>query len=96
MQFVRRAHILQALVGHVDCRVMGSHGLSGHYHTLGDFQAQFARMAPRMQGPISLDLVSLILSGRLAVVELLAHCLQKNGDPYPQTHCWVLRYNERA
>ena len=77
----------------VDCRVMGSHALSGHYHTLTDFQARFARMSPRMEGPITLDLTSLIVSGHQAVVELLAHCTQKNGDPYPQTHCWILRYN---
>ena len=80
----------------VDCRIMGSHGLSGHYHTLADFRAQFGRMAPRMQGPITLQLNNLIVSGQQAVVELLANCTQKNGDPYPQTHCWVLRYDSNG
>ena len=78
----------------VDCRIMGTHSLSGHYHTLSDFRAQFARMAPRMQPGISMELTGLTVSGRTAVVELLAKCTQMNGDPYPQTHCWVLRYDE--
>ena len=78
----------------VDCRVMGSHQLSGHYRTLADYRKQFGRMAPRMQGAITMELTGLIVSGRQAVVELLASCKQANGDPYPQTHCWVLTYDE--
>lgn len=78
----------------VDCRVMGTHSLSGHYLTLADFRTQFGRMAPRMQGPISMELTGLTVSGRRAVVELSANCTQANGDPYPQTHCWVLMYDD--
>ena len=73
---------------------MGSHPLSGHYHTLDDFRKQFGRMAPRMEGPITMELTGLVVSGRQAVVELLASCMQKNGQPYPQTHCWLLWYDD--
>lgn len=80
----------------VHCRIMGTHGLSGDYRSLDAFRQQFARMAPRMDGPITLDLSSVLVSGREAVVEMLAHCRQKNGEPYPQTHCWVMRYDDQG
>ena len=78
----------------VDWTVMGSHALSGHYHSLQHFQSStFARLNPRMRSPLALKLTNVIVSGRQAAVELSADGVQRSGKPFPNKYCWVVQYD---
>ena len=90
------ATFFRGFVADVDCRIMGSHVEAGHFHSVTEWQSQPYRARPRLTGAVTFDIVSCIVSGRRAVVELQEHATLMNGKPFDNQHCWVLRYNDRG
>ena len=82
----------------VHWHVMGSIAVSGDYHSLGEFQAKaFNRVGARLDGRMTLALTSCFVSGRQAAVEMTVDVdsvKQKNGKPFPNTHCWIVQYDD--
>ena len=83
----------------VHWHVMGSiPTLSAEYRSLNEFQTKaFNRVGARLDGRMTLTLTNCIVSGQQAVIEMAVDadsCKQKNGQPLPNTHCWVVHYDD--
>ena len=78
----------------VSWRVTGTDNpLSGHYHSKTEFtKATFARLGKVMEGPMKLQLQSVLVEGDVAAVELKADATAKNGLPFKNEYCWVCRF----
>ena len=81
----------------VQWKLMGTADISGDYHSLDEFNRAFNRVRARLDGNMTLTLVSCLVSGQEAAVQMVSDVgtvKQKNGKPFSNTHCWVVRYDD--
>jgi hypothetical protein len=79
----------------VDWTVMGTHPLAGHYTSKSELIARtFARIERIMKGGIVLKVNHVIVSGDEAAVEMESLSVARNGRPFNNTYCWVVRFLE--
>ena len=79
----------------VDWTVMGTHPLAGHYTSKSELIARtFARIERIMKGGIVLKVNHVIVSGDEAAVEMESLSVARNGRPFNNTYCWVVRFFE--
>ena len=77
----------------VDWTVMGTHPLAGRYPTKAAFRvATFARLAKVLPGGAQLNVTHLIVSGDIAVAELISRATAQNGMRFDNHYCWVVRF----
>ena len=74
-------------------------GLSAEYVSLDDFiKRGFSQVGGRLVGHQTFTLNHCMVSGQRATVELTVDVdsvKQKNGKPFPNTHCWVVHYDQQ-
>ena len=73
--------------------VMGTHPLAGVYKSKEDFlKNDFERLAKVLKGEGIMKIDHTFVSGNIAVVEMTQTSTALNGKPYPNAHCWVVRF----
>ena len=84
----------------VHWRIMGSMDLSGDYYSLDEYMSTaFRPVSARLEGHMMLTLTHCLVSGRRAAVEMevdVDSVKQKNGQPLPNTHCWICEYDDNG
>ena len=84
------AHVAQT----VDWTVMGTHPLAGRYLSKDAFRAAtFSKLGKVLPGGAQLRITSVIVSGDTAVVELASGATARNGMPFHNRYCWVVRFD---
>jgi len=79
----------------VEWTVMGTHPLSGFYRDKQSFvQHTFARLNRVMVDRVKLRVDHIFTSGDMAVVEMTSHATAKNGKPFRNRYCWVVRFHQ--
>ena len=79
----------------VDWTVMGTHPLAGHYTSKSELiERTFARIERIMKEGIVLKVNHVIVSGDEAAVEMESLSVARNGRPFNNTYCWVVRFLE--
>jgi uncharacterized protein len=77
----------------VSWTVMGTHPLAGHYTLKKEFiESTFVRLNKLLVGGVALKVNHIIVSGDEAVVEMVSLSNAKNGKPFDNTYCWVVRF----
>lgn len=72
--------------------VMGSHPLAGVYTDKATFmQRTFGRLDKVLREGVRLRLERLFVDGDHAIAELRALSTARNGAPFDNTYCWVMR-----
>ena len=80
----------------VDWTVMGTHPLAGHYSNKQSFlKATFQRLNKILKEGVVLEVLSVIVSGNQAVVEMRSLSTAVNGKPFNNSYCWVVWFNEK-
>lgn len=73
--------------------VMGTHPLAGTYDSKAEFiEKTFTRLNKLLVGPVDLRVDNVIVSGDEAAVEMASLSMAKNGKPFDNTYCWVVRF----
>jgi len=77
----------------VDWTVMGTHPLAGRYRSKADFRAAtFERLNTALQDGPQLRVVDILMAEGWAVVELRSDALARNGTPFDNRYCWLVRF----
>lgn len=71
--------------------VIGSTPVSGTHRTKKAFLAAAGKLFDRIDGPIIAKIVDVITAGDQVVLRWEGTGKGRNGRPYLQTYCWVLR-----
>lgn len=78
----------------VDWTVMGTHPLAGRYHDKTSFkEATFKKLGRVLPGGAQLYVTSVLVAGDTAVVELVSRATARNGMPFHNHYCWVMRFS---
>jgi ketosteroid isomerase-like protein len=73
--------------------VMGTHPLAGDYHDRDTFiQKTFQRLNKVLKDGIRLRVTNIITAHDMAVVELEALSIARNGFPFRNRYCWICRF----
>ena len=76
--------------------VMGTHPLAGVYKSKEDFlKNTFERLDKVLKGGVILKVDHTFVSGNIAVVEMTQTSTALNGKPFPNTYCWVVRFDSK-
>jgi uncharacterized protein len=74
--------------------VMGTHPLTGTYHTKADFLAHtFTRLNKLLKEGVVLRVTNVLVDGDTAGVELQSLSTALNGKPFNNRYCWVARFS---
>jgi ketosteroid isomerase-like protein len=77
----------------VQWTVTGTHPMAGVYKTKTDFLAHtLHRLNKLLNGDLVLNVNHIIVSGDTAVVEMTSASTARNGKPYVNRYCWVVRF----
>jgi ketosteroid isomerase-like protein len=80
----------------VDWTVMGTHPLSGHYHSKSDFVAgTFAKLQKVLPQGAQLHVEHILVTDDQAVVELRSLATAKNGLRFDNRYCWVCIFKDK-
>ena len=92
----RRPGFFKRISPTVDWTVLGSCGISGHYHSMAEVGKRIsARLLSRMQGPIVLAVTNVVVSSdRRASVEMAASAQPKAGKAWKDQFLWVVHYDD--
>ncbi len=75
--------------------VMGTHPLAGVYNSKADFlKATFERLNGVLNEGVVLTVENVIASGDTAVVEMRSLSTAKNGEPFNNTYCWIVKFDD--
>ena len=86
---------MDRLVDDIHWTVMGSHPLAGEFHNKADyFAGALNRLSRVLTKTVSLDVVAIYVDGMTAIVELKSALISKNGMPYNNSYCWILKFND--
>ena len=73
--------------------VMGTHPLAGEYLSKEDFlDSTFRRLNRVLRGGPMLEVDSILVDGEYCAVELRSLSTAKNGKPFNNTHCWIVKF----
>jgi len=87
------AKFFEHVADDVSWTVMGTHPLAGHYASKTDFvEHTFARLNKILAEGVVLKVRHVIVSGDEAAVEMVSLSTAKNGKPFDNTYCWVVRF----
>jgi ketosteroid isomerase-like protein len=79
----------------VSWTVMGTHPLAGVYHSKHDFLSHtFERLGKILKDGVMLEITNLLLDGDTAAVEMKSLSTAKNGVPFNNTYCWIVRFRD--
>ena len=79
----------------VDWTVMGTHPLAGHYPSKRAFEeGTFTKLGKVLPDGAQLHVTNVIVSGDMAVVELVSDATARNGMRFDNHYCWVTRFDE--
>lgn len=77
----------------VQWTVTGTHPMAGIYKSKSDFLAHtLHRLNKLLTGELVLNVNHMIVSGDTAVVEMTSASTARNGKPYVNRYCWVVRF----
>jgi uncharacterized protein len=75
--------------------VMGTHPLAGDYHDRDTFiQITFQRLNTVLKDGVRLRVTNIIIAHDMAVVELQALSIARNGSPFRNRYCWICRFDQ--
>jgi uncharacterized protein len=78
----------------VDWTVMGTHPLAGQYPSKRAFEeGTFNKLGKVLPDGAQLHVTSVIVSGDMAVVELVSDATARNGMRFDNHYCWVTRFD---
>lgn len=78
----------------VSWTIMGTHPLAGRYSSKAEFREKTSRLDRILVGGIVLKVEHTIVSGDEAAVEMVSLSTARNGKPFNNTYCWVVRFAE--
>lgn len=89
------AKFFEHVADDVDWTVMGTHPLAGQYQSKDEFvKATFDRLNPLMvEGVAVLKVNHILISGDEAAVEMTSLSTARNGRPFDNIYCWVVRFH---
>jgi ketosteroid isomerase-like protein len=78
----------------VQWTVTGTHPMAGVYTTKADFLAHtLQRLNKLLTGDLVLNVDHITAAGDTAVVEMTSASTARNGKPYVNRYCWVVRFD---
>lgn len=73
--------------------VTGTHPLAGVYTTKSDFiSGTIAKLNEVLESPLRLKVLSCLLDGSVAAVELIADSTTKSGSAFNNRYCWMCEF----
>lgn len=77
----------------VQWTVTGTHPMAGLYKSKSDFLAHtLHRLNKLLTGELVLNVDHILVSGDTAAVEMTSASTARNGKPYVNRYCWVVRF----
>lgn len=77
----------------VSWTVMGTHPLAGAYKSKKGFlDATFRRLERILKEGVVLKVLNVFVEGDSAVVEMRSLSTARNGKPFDNSYCWVVRF----
>ena len=74
--------------------VMGTHPLAGEYLSKEEFvNHTFRRLNKILKEGIILAINNILVDGDYAVVEMKSLSTARNGKPFNNAYCWVVKFN---
>ena len=87
------ARFFEHVADDVKWTVMGNHPLAGTYKGKEDFLSHtFKRLNRILKEGVVLKVKWIIIEGDRAVVEMESLSTARNGMPFNNTYCWVVRF----
>ncbi|KAK0109516.1 hypothetical protein ONS95_002205 [Cadophora gregata] len=53
-------------------------------------------MQARLQGALEMKIEALDVIGNKAIIEATGFAVQKNGNPYDQMYCWIMKFDDET
>jgi ketosteroid isomerase-like protein len=73
---------------------MGTHPRAGVYNSKKEFlKHTFERLNKVLKELITLKVDHVFVSGDTAVIEMTSNSTALNGKPFPNTYCWVMKFD---
>ncbi len=83
----------ERVADNVSWTVMGTHPLAGAYRGKEDFLSHtFRRLNKILKEGVVLKVKGVIVQGEQAVVEMESLSTARNGKPFNNSYCWVVRF----
>lgn len=81
----------------VSWTVMGTHPLAGTYHSKEEFVSHtFQRLNRILKEGVILKVKNILLQDETAVVEMESISTALNGNPFNNTYCWVVYFQDEV
>ena len=81
----------------VSWTVMGTHPLAGTYHSKEEFVSHtFGRLNRILKKGVILKVKNVLLQDETAVVEMESISTALNGNPFNNTYCWVVYFQDEV
>ena len=81
----------------VDWTVLGTHPLAGRHRDKAEFRRRtFGRLGKLVKDGVRLSVEHVLVDGNWATVELRSHAMAKNGAPFDNRYCWVIRFQDEV
>ncbi len=74
--------------------VMGTHPLAGEYRSKQEIQGIFKRLNKILKEGVVLQVKHVYLDGGTAIVEMKCLSTALNGEPFNNTYCWIVEFDE--
>ncbi|MSO76384.1 MAG: nuclear transport factor 2 family protein [Alphaproteobacteria bacterium] len=95
METGNRPGFLAGVHDDVDWTVLGTHPLAGHYTSKASFvAATYERLKRLLVGDSLMTIVSVLVAGETAIVEMQGRATARNGDPYNNVFCWICTFRD--
>lgn len=89
-----KAKFFEKVSDDVQWTVMGSHSLAGDYFGKENFlDHTFRRLEKLLKEGMVLAIRNIMVDGDLAAVELEALSTAKNGKPFNNRYCWIVKFD---
>lgn len=75
--------------------VMGTHPLAGVYKGMDAYlNGAFNQLRRVLKDDVRLEVVAIYVDGPTAIVELKSFLTTLNGNPYHNSYCWIVHFND--
>lgn len=89
-----KAKFFEKVADDVQWTVMGSHALAGDYFGKKNFlDHTFGRLDKLLKEGTVLAIRNILVDGDYAAVELEALSTAKNGKPFNNRYCWIVKFD---
>lgn len=86
---------LERLAEDFEWTVMGTHPLAGVFKGKEAYlDGAFNRLNKVLKDKVRLEVIAIYVDGQTAIVELKSFMTAINGQPYHNSYCWIVHFND--